>query len=368
MPKLISKRNLIIAGACLITLAITLRTQQNKRQETQQENDETPEVRVTTTPALQVNPITEVRLEDFGIKIEYNTEKQVFEQLGTDTIVIRGKDTEPAKSMGDNLQKGYVVEIKKLGPVGTYNLQELATRKAQELQKTCPEKAEITQPWATTLQGEPSFAIKADRCDKTIIVNYVTAGNAVYRVVRAFQGDLGIKQQYQSETVRIMNSLDWLYKYDKPELQTYRSWEFGISLKHPWLDTQCCDVTEPLVENINKIVVLADPNNKNSNRFGVFGGIRRSGQNLEYIVNEQKTKLVQEYKAVKGILPKGLEERKLIIGGEEAIELRNYAWWGNLIYATPSNKHTLIVFVIPNEATPEFREVINQILKTVKFE
>lgn len=337
--------------------------------------EEEPPV-VVTRPEPE-NPRKTYSNDIYKFQVEYNTDKHEFKQTAAETgqltqIWIVGKETQPEEIKEETeLTTGYLVKISVFEGIDR-DVKDLAQRKREKYALECPTVAEVSRVATRSIDGQEAKGFEVINCPQNYVETFARYKGNIIEITQVYRGDLGFKQSYRAQTEAIVRSFGWIRDpYEEPNIEIVENEDYRIRLIHPRLDTSCCSVTVPSLEGLEKIVVLADPGNKDKegnvrDRFGVFA-VSKKGKTFELFLNEQKQALIQEFRVVEERNPTDLAEEKILIDGNDAFKLKNYAWWGEVIYMeSPVTEHFL-VFVIPNSAGESFRNTIDEILNSVEF-
>jgi len=194
-------------------------------------------------------------------------------------------------------------------------------------------------------------------CNSDYAINYIAANDFVYEVMQVYKGDLGFEQIYKSRTNQILSSL--LIDEDLPEVSPtvlYEEKIIGFAFEYPRnMDSNCCTVPAPPQNNLVTLVTLAE--NDNSDALGFFYSYKNKGVNLDDYVENQKTKLSDEYTIVKNKSPEG-KETEMTISGQRAVMLSGYSWRGNdIIYIPLPRKQNVLMISKMNVSEETFNTI-----------
>ena len=342
------------------------------------EENITPPVVVIPEPE---NPFKTFTSDQYKFSIEYNTGKHLFSQRKAFSdqptyFQIASNENRPEKieidtDLEKDLEDGYLVKISVYENIDR-DIEELISRKREKFAIDCPIPAEIGNVYTRNIDGNEAKTFEVKNCPQDYVINLTKFKENIIEITQIYRGDIGFKQSYRAQTETIFSGIKWIRDpQEEPTIAVYKNDEFGIEFLHPRLDTKCCSVTHPSIENLTKLVVLGDPKSKDKdgqivNKFGVFG-YQEEGKSFELFLNEQKQSLIQEYEVVEGKNPVGLEENKVLISGYEALQLKNYAWWGEVTYMKHPFRENFLIFVLPNGVTDEFRVIVENMLKDFTF-
>ena len=83
-------------------------------------------------------------------------------------------------------------------------------------------------------------------------------------------------------------------------------------------------------------------------------------------MKSQKESLIEDFKLIKGTRPVTNEER-VMIGEIEGVQLRGYAWWGDMIYLKLPNSNKFLILSKVESAPGQFDEAFSEILESFRF-
>ncbi len=358
----------------LITAALYILSQ-DPQPETQIDEDP-PEIIITKDPQ-EITTLRTYQNDVYGLSVEYDTDIHRLRERVPSSDQISIARIEYLQNRPENLEKetdleeGYLLKIAVFEGIDR-EIQDLIERKKEKFKVECPAQATIGKTYSTTIDGIDGSSFEVINCPQDYIVNLINFGGRVFEITQVYRGDIGFKQSYKAQTESLIDTVSWYREkeFEKTE-STIRNTRYGIEITHPLLDIECCEVTQPSLENLTKIAVLAnfiegqDPRQV-SDKFGVFGydGDRIS---FDLFLNQQKQTLIQEYRVVEEKDPTGLRESRVFVGGQEALKLQNYAWWGELTYVEHPFSEKFIIIVVPHGISSSFSETIERIQENINF-
>lgn len=336
---------------------------------------------IPTEPIVVEQEITTLNAASDKFTLEYpaNTELKMpkkDDEVRTYSITYKGP-RQPGEIKNEyDLIDGYIVKVMVHKDTINTDIKEIAERKKISYQQICMTGYTQEETLQTTLDTVDAYTFTIQNCPINIKETFALLHNSIYEVVQIYRGDLGYVEKHKQESEKIYNSFVFLDKPDAPELptvQTYIHNNHQFSFEHPLLDDKCCDVNGPVFGNAEKLVVLADKNSyeQNSGRFfdgfGVFIDLNKENRTFDEYMEIQKATLLDEYKVITGKSSTNFSESEIEVGGVQAVLLKNYAWWGDMIYFQyPSSNKFMIISKV--ESTPEsFNDSFNTILKSFKF-
>lgn len=331
------------------------------------------------------DPYTTFTSEQYKFLVKFNSEKNDFHQRGAFSpnpafFMFSSKENKPQSLDNEKeLSEGYIVKISVFEKIDL-NPQDLAERKMEKFKLECPKQSEISQIYATNLDNVKTASFEVKNCDQDYIVHFAEFEDFMYEIVQVYKGDIGFKQQYKSYTDEIINSIKWIRPPEiKHQTTILENKKFLIKITHPWLDTQCCNVTEPAIPGLEKIAVLAQsedesgkaiPKEKITNKLGIFA-VPKNNESFELFLNKQKQALIKEFQVVEGKNSVDTKETLVNLGNKEesqmGVKLEGYAWWGTVILVEHPYSNYFLIFVIPNGASLEFDGIVENILKDFVF-
>lgn len=331
------------------------------------------------------DPYTTFTSEQYKFQVKFNSEKNYFHQRGAfspNPAFFMFSSKENKSQSPDNekyLSDGYIVKISVFEEIDL-DPQDLAGRKREKFKLECPKQSEISQIYSINLDNVETSSFEVKNCNQDYIVHFAKFEDFVYEIMQIYKGDIGFRQQYKSYTDEIIDSIKWIRPPKvKDQTTTLENKDFLVKITHPWLDTQCCSVTEPAIAKLNEIAVLAQskdklgntiPTEKITDKLGIFGA-PKNNESFELFLNKQKQALIKEFQVVEGKNPVNTKETLVNLGyGERSltgVKLEGYAWWGKVILAEHPYSNYFLIFVIPNGASLEFEGIVEDILANIVF-
>lgn len=346
----------------------------------------------TPTPTNVQEPASTWELDrDDNLKVfvKVPPEAKLFTAQNPSTLSIVFSKNEPDFSKVDtsNLSDGYIFRITPLS-VGTRDLNKLTEIKRESYKIQCPSTANITPAHGTKVDTIDSTYFEVFNCNVDYKISYVPRFGIYYEIAQIYRGDIGVGQQYKTQTEELLRAFRF-FPEDSPRPYdpnaSYFNDDYNFSIKYPTaLDTTCCELLGPAGGNnitetkaIQKLLVGAYlPTFKDKNNFdGVafylvtYGNQQKIKTDFNTFVNEQKSKLVEDYKIVKGTLPT-IADEDIKVGQYTGKLLKGYHWQGsNLIFldVSASRKTAFFVIVTRNNSGEEFQKIIDGILQSYEF-
>lgn len=337
-----------------------------------------PEPPVVITEPEPENPVKTVVSDEFNFSVEYNEDLHDFEKIASFSsepvqFLISHKGSKQGElEIESDLVDGYIVKILAFRGIEREIL-DLAQRKKTKFTLECPGIVEIGNTYRRAIDGVEVVSFEVINCPQNYIVNFAEFKGNIIEIDQIYRGDLGFKQSYRAQTQEIVDTFTWSRDPEEdPEIESFEDVNYQISFIHPVLDTKCCAVTPPSIENLNKIVVLADPSRTDAegnvlDKVGIYA-LDSKSKSFELFLNEQKQALIQEYRVVEEKAPTNLTEKDILIGGSDAVRLENYAWWGDIIYMKHPKKNAFLIFVIPDGISKSFSNTIEEVFETFIFD
>ena len=316
--------------------------------------------------------------DKFKFSVGYNTDlhelqtRSAFSSEPPQFLIIhKGESQEDDIKTDADLLDGYIVKISVYEGVNKEVL-ELAQRKREKYLLECLDATLLGDLYKRNVDGNEAQSFEVVNCPQDFIENFTEFRGNIVEITQIYRGDIGFKQSYRAQTEEILRSFKWLRDpEEEPDIASFRSEEYQLEFIHPVLDVNTTSVTPPSIENLAKVVVLADSVRKNENgealdKIGIFA-VPKGSKSFTLFVNEQKQSLIQEYRVVEEKNPIGLSEEIVSIGGVDGLKLVNYAWWGEVIYLDHPNANYFLVFVLPDGVSDDFQEVLPDIFDTFVF-
>jgi hypothetical protein len=263
---------------------------------------------------------------------------------------------------GSNLVKGYIYRVIPY-KLAASNLENAVNVKRDWFLTQCPETAtisEIEDRKAAEINGR---GFEVYDCNSDYYYTYVTANDYIFEIARIFKGDVGYKQVYKSRVNQILSSTT--IDINLPELSPNAEYSdrFGkFSFNYPReMDLECCTVPGPPDSNVKSIVTMSEKDNQTS--IGFFINSKTVADDFYTYVNQQKTKLIDEYTIIKNKPPEGVEET-LTIGGRNAVKLADFSWRGNDLIFVSSPRRNQILMISYMDVS---EEALSTILNSITF-
>jgi hypothetical protein len=297
----------------------------------------------------------------------------------TDTIVFKitskgTRQTEPITT-DSSLTDGYIFKIILNKDIILKELREISESKIASFKQNCSDLYTSTDPIATQVDTIPAQGFSINNCPSYYDETFVIYNGTLYEIVRIFRGDVGYREKYKQTATQILESFKFLDKPlapETPKFSTYTNDTYKLSFVHPNLDSKCCDVNGPVYGTPDKIVVLGDSQSyednkgKSFNGFGVFIDQNKENRSFTDYMDLQRKTLEENYKVITGKKPE-VSEEKIKVGDVEGIILKNYAWWGDMIYVQIPNTTRFMIISKVETSPGVFDKVFAEILKTFRF-
>jgi hypothetical protein len=369
------KTMVLVAGALVLIAAGIYFLLPNNRTNGSGDEGEVQDPEIVERP-IEEDPTETYRNDQYRFTVQYNSDLHTLssgtpftEQISL--IQINYSDNLPNKIEKDtDLEEGYLVRVTFFDEIDR-DVEDLIARKREKFRVECPITAEIGQIGSKNIDGISGRFFEVENCPQNFVVNMTEYGGKVFEITQVYRGDIGFRQSYRAQTEGIVRSFKWIRENTSPTVQMYRNEDYGIELSHPFLDTDCCSVTQPSIDQLSRLIILADSGDEEENgliddKFGMFG-LRIEDKSFGLFLNQQKQSLIQEYKVVEGRDPTNLGEERLSIGGAEGVLLKNYAWWGEVVYLNHPHREVFLVIVVPRGVSEGFEKVIEDVLQTMVF-
>ena len=312
---------------------------------------------------------------EYGFSFEYPSEARLEEAspITPDSKVFRvvfSGIRQPETVTDDaSLVDGYIFRVIVNEVVLNRDVKEIANRKLQNYNQTCPEIHTSTKVSEVELDTLPGYAFSIFNCIADFEETYVLLGDTLYQITLVYRGDIGYKENYRQATKDILRTFVFLNKPPEPEeekLKTYTNSNFKFSFDHMSLDSNCCEIAGPVIGDFTKVVVFADPEN-NRNGFGIYAERNSDKLTFSQYLSLQRESLIEDYRVIRGTSPQG-SEAPITVDRVQGVVLKGYTWWGaDLIYLPrPGTDQFLIISKI--EDTPgSFESDFSDILRSFQF-
>ena len=265
----------------------------------------------------------------------------------------------------ENLTDGYIFKIVVNKIPDNRDLASIVNQKRQSFILSCPSIAKISE------NIENAFSLS--NCPADYKETFLQDGNKVYELAQIVKGDIGYKEAYEKITDEIFSTfkISTVIPNTQPEdpFITYSNKNYGLSFKHPKLDTNCCSAPKPPVGDFATLGTFALPS-KQSKAFDGFGlYIEENTQNINFstYLENQKKALLDDFKLVNGVEAENSKDDLIIINDKEARKLSNYAWWGDVIYIQLPNRPEIVVLSKVDYLSGSFDELFDGIISTFRF-
>jgi hypothetical protein len=275
----------------------------------------------------------------------------------------------------ESLTDGFIFKIIVNKDVINKDLKIIAENKIDSFKQGCSDLYTSSDTLSTQIDTIPAEEFSINNCPAYYEETFVLFNGSLYEMVIIYRGDVGYREKYLQTATQILESYRFLDKPlapETPKFSTYKNDGYRISFVHPNLDSKCCDVNGPVSGISNKIVVFGDKQSyddnkgKSFNGFGVFVDQNDKKISFEEYMDLQRKTLEENYKVIMGKKPESGEE-KIKVGDVEGIILKNYAWWGDMIYVQIPNSSKFLIISKVETSRGVFEQVFAEILKTFRF-
>ncbi len=296
--------------------------------------------------------------------------------LDTYTVIYSGENQNKQVIAEVDVEDGYMVQISVFKDLLNQNVEETALQKRAAYLARCATAATYSDIVDIELAGVKGKGFEVRNCDQDYIENFLIWKNTLYEFTQVYKGDIGYQQLYKNTTRELLDKFEFINIIQPSPQETWETKNFEnlFTFKYPLeLDANCCTLTGPLSPTAQKIIVLADPESVTEgggtrfSGFGVFVDTIPTDTEYNQYLEMQKNLLKENYEVIIGKIPETAEEG-VLVGGVPGILLKNYAWWGDIIYVQVPNKPRVLV-IVKTELTPgEMSEIINTVLPTFDFQ
>ena len=290
--------------------------------------------------------------------------------------IFRGKRQDEGLITESNLFDGYIFKIVVNTNPQNRPLIDLARNKVSSFAFSCPDLAQISEVEATKIDGLTAQAFNVINCNSDFKVTFVVSKNFVYEIDQIYKGDIGFKQKYEKDTDEILLSLKIDRELPPPEdpIITFTSGVHRFSFRHPRFNTDCCQVPSPVYGiffNSGKFYFVdtslgIPEKNKPFDGFGVFVDENEMKVPFEMYLVSEKNALLEDYRIITGRNPEESEE-KTKVGEVDAVLLKGYAWWGDIIMLQIPNTSKIMIISKTEFLPGSFKEVFGDILNSFVF-
>lgn len=308
-------------------------------------------------------------------KTKLNEPEEIGTQLETYRVTYKGPRQTQTIEGAENLQDGYIVDFTLHNEIANNNVDQIALQQRNKFIVLCEDRAVISAVQDRTLAGRTAKTFSVENCGADYIESFFVLDNKLYQFSQVYRGDIGIRQIYNAETDEIVESFKLLNTLAPTPVETWSSFT-GIKnfvFKYPsGLDDTCCNIPGPLNAESTKRIVLADPKSIEGTQATQFNGFAvyeyfLKGESFTAFVNRQKTLLEENYRIVIGRNPITISEPR-IVGGNNAVYLKGYAWWGEMLLVENPRNASVIIFIKTEVTAGGFEDLFEEILSTVQFE
>jgi hypothetical protein len=322
---------------------------------------------------------------DFTKKKEYKDELRKFSvqypeiaQLNNEkalNIWFTGSRQGPNFNVDNDLRDGFIFRVSVTQNVINEDIKIAAEQKLQHYRQDCGEFYSSSSLFPVELDTVPGYGFSITNCPVDVEEMFVLYNNSIYEISLIYKGDIGYKERYKQMAKEILSSYTFLDKPETPEapkLITYTNEKYQLSFVHPRFDYDCCTISGPVFGKPELVVTIADGNKYQQNSGRSFDGMavyidpNTENASFESYLDIQKKSLIENYKIVRGDEPK-TSEKTIKVGGVDAVLLKGYAWWGDLVYLPkPGSNQFLIIAKVESE-DGSFEKTFNEILNTFQF-
>lgn len=286
-------------------------------------------------------------------------------------IIYAPSTSEPADITEDSLDEGYIFRISTF-TTAIRDLEQLTQVKRDSFISKCPETADISGIEGDSVSTTPALSFTATNCNGDYKLTYTEKFDVHYEITQFFRGDFGYKQRYRAATEDILRSINFYPELVEGDTVTFTEDIFKFSFEHPKFDDNCCDITGPISNKAQRIIVLGDLESfidkTTFDGIGIFVE-RTPSISLQEYIDVQRKILIDDYIVVKGKAPTP-QEISVKVGDRDGIMLKGYSWRGNdLVYVDISNNDIgrFLIISALNTTGDSFTETFNTILRSFKF-
>ncbi|HLB51584.1 hypothetical protein A3F07_01635 [candidate division WWE3 bacterium RIFCSPHIGHO2_12_FULL_38_15] len=385
-PKFKIKKRYILLTT-LISLIVIIITLQELNKKQVEEVDQNPPFSITQapTPTPEEEPARQWKsfsASQHGITFKYPIESYLEKSnpFSQDSpvykAIFRGKRQDEGLITESNLLDGYIFKITVNTNPQNRPLIDLANNKKSSFAFSCPDLAQISDVKSAKIDDLAAQTFSVINCNSDFKVTFVVSKNFVYEIDQIYKGDIGFKQKYEKDTDEILFSLKVDRELPPPEepIIAFENKEHGFSFRHPRFNTNCCQVPAPVYgefSNTAKFYFVdtslgVPEKNKPFDGFGIFVDTNKDKITFETYLESEKTALLEDYKVITGRNPE--ESQEIIKVGEvDAILLKGYAWWGDVIMLQVPNTSRIMIISKTEYLPGSFKDVFNDILRSFVF-
>ena len=331
---------------------------------------------------VKVQPETtflDASVDKFTLEYPLNsifTPPSSFDETRTYTITYKGARQAEDITGEENLADGYIMKIVVHKDTINQNVRDITQRKRDSYQQICTAGFSPKDIKSTKIDTIDARNFIILNCPYDLKESFALLHGNLYEIVQIQRGDLGYIEKYKQETEKILSSFLFIDKPLAPELpttKTYYNSKHAFSFEHPLMDETCCKINGPVFGNPEKQVILGDKETydqskgKSFDGFGVFIDLNKEHRTFEEYMEIQKATLQDEYKVITGKRPSNPQESEVEVGNVKAVMLKNYAWWGDMVYFQyPANDKFVIISKV-DASKGSFDETFEVILESFKF-
>lgn len=294
-------------------------------------------------------------------------------QLDTYQIFYEGPTQEQELTGPENLHDGYMVTLTIHKDVLNQDIDQIAIEKRNRYFLSCDSSAVISNIEERTISNRTAKTFSVENCGVNYIQSFFLRGGDLFEFNQIYRGDLGIRQIYRTETDEIVELFNILNTIQPTPQNTWKEYNGKtITFKYPaLLDSTCCTVKGVESNTATKRVVLADPKSLSGNNNEQFNGLAVYVDSLkpntfeQYVENQRKL-LVENYRVIIGKEPI-VNEEIVTAGGQRAVWLKGYAWWGDIVLFETPKSDAVVIFVLVEVDKGAFEPTFREILTTVNI-
>lgn len=304
------------------------------------------------------------------------TENNVFsDDPASYNVAFGGERQETDIIFEQDLVDGYLFKVVVSENLIIDDLFQIANEKRKRYTVGCNTRTVISNISNITFLDTDATTFSVTGCTQDYVETFVKRGDLVFEIIQVYVGDIGFRQAYRSITEEIKASFEFTNIVEPNPIEvwdTYTSSGDGIELRHPSMDTRCCNVSGPPVGDFRKTVVLAEQGSvdrgieRSFNGFGIYTSANQNRIPYDEFVQIVKESLIENYRIVVGLNPDPSEEL-VQVGDQQGILLRNHAWWGDIVIVQHPTKPQIYAFSTTEKEDGAFDELFSRILSTVVF-
>lgn len=284
---------------------------------------------------------------EFNFEVEYPIEATFSKDASLDPVIYRilfkGEKETKINIDDRNIEDGYIFRVSVYPNLDNTNIADLIQKRLEAYRIFCPENSNFGQITDTNVTGKIAKTFEITECN---LINYretyvLDRGN-VFQLTQVYRGDLGFRQAYRGKLTEIQQKFNFInIPPSQTQWITFTSTKY-FSFEHPTLDLKCC--SRKLGGNSKVIAVAAnsaDFGNKISTSYDSvsFFSIEEKTIPYENVIQNEKARLIEEYKIVNNRTPINLVEENITVDGQPAIRLKGYSWWADeIVYIDSGTK------------------------------